>query len=190
MPRNKIDYSKTIIYKIVCNDLLITDIYVGSTTNFTRRKSQHKHNCNKPKSRDYNFKIYQIIRDCGNWENWTMIQIEEYPCSNSNEATARERYWYEQLQATLNVRHPQRTDQEYYGANKEHIAEYKKQYAEINKDKISEKGKKYYLANKEHISEYKKQYAQKNKDKLAEYKKKWYESNKNKMVEKLESSNA
>lgn len=184
MPRQEIDYSKTIIYKIVCNNLEITDIYVGSTTNFTRRKSQHKNNCNRPKSKDYHFKIYQTIRDNGDWGNWAMVQIEEFPCVNGHEARARERYWYEQFQATLNMKYPQRTAQEFYGANKEHIAEYKKQYAEINKDKISEKGKKYYLTNKEHISEYKKQYAQKNKDKITEYKKKWYESNKTKMAEK------
>ncbi len=42
MPRNEIDYSKTIIYKIVCNDLTITDCYVGSTTDFKTRKAAHK----------------------------------------------------------------------------------------------------------------------------------------------------
>jgi len=183
MPRHEIDYSKTIIYKIVCNNLEITDIYVGSTTNFTRRKSQHKHSCNKPNSKDYNFKIYQIIRNNGGWgDNWAMFQIEEFPCANGNESRARERYWYEQFQATLNMQYPQRTDKEYYESNKEHITKYKKQYAEINKDKILEKGKNYYLANKEEISEYKKQYAKNNKDKIAEYKKKWYESNKVKML--------
>jgi hypothetical protein len=38
MPKTIIDYSKCVMYKIVCNDLEITDIYVGHTTNFTRRK--------------------------------------------------------------------------------------------------------------------------------------------------------
>ena len=31
MPKKIIDYSKTIIYKIVCNDLTITEVYVGHT---------------------------------------------------------------------------------------------------------------------------------------------------------------
>jgi predicted GIY-YIG superfamily endonuclease len=30
------------MYKIVCKDLSITDVYVGSTTNFTNRKRDHK----------------------------------------------------------------------------------------------------------------------------------------------------
>ena len=44
MPKNPIDYSKTIIYKIqhIEKDDLI---YVGSTTNFTKRKSAHKACC-------------------------------------------------------------------------------------------------------------------------------------------------
>jgi hypothetical protein len=38
MPKTTIDYSKTVIYKIVCNDLDVKDIYIGSTTEFTKRK--------------------------------------------------------------------------------------------------------------------------------------------------------
>ena len=32
MPRKVVDYSKTVIYKIVCKDLNITELYVGHTT--------------------------------------------------------------------------------------------------------------------------------------------------------------
>ena len=63
MPKKLIDYSKTIIYKIVCNDLTITEVYVGHTTNFIKRKAPHKYNCNNPNSKSYNFKIYNIIRN-------------------------------------------------------------------------------------------------------------------------------
>ena len=42
MPRKEIDYSKTVIYKIVCNDLNVKDVYVGHTTDFTKRKATHK----------------------------------------------------------------------------------------------------------------------------------------------------
>ena len=35
-----------VMYKIVCNDLNINDCYVGHTTNFNNRKSDHKYNCN------------------------------------------------------------------------------------------------------------------------------------------------
>ena len=88
MPKTIIDYSKTIIYKIVCNDLNITDLYVGHTTQFTKRKCGHKSKCNNLNSKSYNLIIYKTIRDNGGWENWSMIEIEKYNCNDSNEAIA------------------------------------------------------------------------------------------------------
>ena len=76
MPRhNNCDYNKTVIYKIVCKDESITDVYVGSTTNFNARKSGHKsasvrfHNVNRLKHR----KLYITIYENGYWENWNML---------------------------------------------------------------------------------------------------------------------
>ena len=98
MPRKPIDYFETIMYKIVCNDLSILDCYVGSTTDFTRRKAEHK-NLTKTSER----KIYTFIRENGGWNNWSMVQIEEYPCMNSNQKNKRIRYWFEELRASLNM---------------------------------------------------------------------------------------
>ena len=102
MPKKNIDFSKTIIYKIVCNDLNITDVYVGHTTNFINRKARHKTNCNNINGKAYNFKIYNTIRNNGGWLNWSMIEIENYLCNDINEACARERYWYELLNGYQN----------------------------------------------------------------------------------------
>ena len=41
-----VNYNKSMIYKICCNDLKIKEIYIGSTTNFTKRKQTHKSYCN------------------------------------------------------------------------------------------------------------------------------------------------
>lgn len=109
MPRTSVDYSNTVIYKIVCKDVAITDLYVGSTTDFTKRKSQHKRSCNNPTDNDYNQTKYQCIRSNGGWENWDMLEIEKSPCSDGNEARTRERYWYEQLNANLSCFKPIRT---------------------------------------------------------------------------------
>jgi hypothetical protein len=35
MPCKPVDYSRTLMYKLVCNDLNITDVYTGHTTDFT-----------------------------------------------------------------------------------------------------------------------------------------------------------
>jgi hypothetical protein len=101
MPKNNIDYSNTIIYKIYCKDININDVYVGHTTNFSKRKYQHKISC-----KTQNVKIYNIIRENGGWENWDMIEIANYNCKNSSEARIKEQYYYKLLNATLNSINP------------------------------------------------------------------------------------
>lgn len=103
MPRLPIDYSKTVIYKIVCNNLNIKDLYVGSTTDFRRRKSQHKSSCEANKI----LKVYTMINANGGWDNWTMIEIEKYTdCLDGNQSRTRERHYYELLNANMNSRMP------------------------------------------------------------------------------------
>ncbi len=153
MPRNEIDYSKTIIYKIVCNDLNITDCYVGSTTDFKTRKSAHKSNCNNEKCSSYNLKIYKMIRENGGWSNWSMLQIEKFVCSDSNEAHARERYWIEYLNSELNIRIPIRSKKENCDYYKLYKAKYYDEHKEDNKDHLKE----YCIQNKEKIHIYGKQ---------------------------------
>jgi len=99
MPKDNIDYSNTIIYKIYCNNNTITDTYVGHTTNFYVRKYQHKNSCNNSKNM---LKIYKTIRENGGWDNWNMMEIAKYNCNDSTEARIKEQLHYEELQSTLN----------------------------------------------------------------------------------------
>ena len=112
MPKDVINYKNTIIYKIVCNDLNIKDIYVGSTTNFIGRKRQHKKNCCNNIKKTENCKIYKFIKENGGWNNWSMFEIEKFECNDGNEARTRERYWYEILNANLNSQRPLTTIEE------------------------------------------------------------------------------
>lgn len=102
MPKENIDYSNTIIYKIYCNDSSITDLYVGHTTNFIKRKYQHKILCNSSKK----LKIYDLIRINGGWDNWNMIEIAKYKCQDATEARIREQEHYDLLKPTLNSINP------------------------------------------------------------------------------------
>jgi hypothetical protein len=163
MPRTAIDYSKTIIYKIVCNDLTITDLYISATTDFPKRKSSHKSICNGD-SKDSNSKIYKIIRNNGGWDNWAMIQIEEYPCANGNEAKARVRYWIEELNAKLNIKVPLRTRAEYRVDNKEEITTYNKKYNEDYKDALKEKRRQNREKNRDEINRKKREAYHKKKE--------------------------
>ena len=109
MPRLAIDYSNTIIYKIVCKDLNIKDLYVGHTTDFKRRKTEHKKITSQSSGKSYKLKLYEMIRTNGGWDNWDMIEIEKYNCADGNEARSKERYWLEFLNAALNCSMSSRT---------------------------------------------------------------------------------
>ena len=133
------DYSKSFIYKLCCNDVNVKDVYVGSTLNFKKRKSEHKTKCYREKDKAYNYKVYQFIRANGGWDNFDMILIEQYEAKSKLDLHARERHWLETLNATLNGYIPTRTDAEYYKDNIEYYNEYHKQYRKNNSDKINRK---------------------------------------------------
>jgi len=158
MPLNAINYSETIIYKIVCKDLSIIDIYVGHTTSFKDRKKSHKSKTEKGKE-----KLYQMIRANGGWENWEMIEIEKYSCNDVNEAKKQERYWYEKLNAKLNIYVP--------FISKEEHCEKNKIYRDENKKKLSDQHKMYRKTHKENLSEQFKLYYEKHKEEINEKKK-------------------
>ena len=97
------DYSATIIYTIRCKNPSITDLYVGHTTDFVKRRSAHRQ-----ASLTYGNKLYEMIRNNGGWENWKMEIIHHFSCKNANEAREKEQEYYVALGATLNSIEPQR----------------------------------------------------------------------------------
>jgi len=152
MPKVAVNYFETCIYKLVhFDDLNDNNIYVGHTTNMTKRKCEHKSRCNNPNSKEHNHKKYQFIRENGGWDKWDMILVEKYPCDNVHEAKKRERYWITQLKASLNVDIPTRTNKEYREDNKEYIKEWFKNYDQ--KPERKENHNKYREANREKIAE-------------------------------------
>jgi hypothetical protein len=112
MPKNPVDYSKTIIYQIKCLDD-VDFVYVGHTTNFKSRKSDHKKVANSLDYKESHYKIYQTIRDNGGWENWEMIPLEEFACNSSTEARIKEQEWIDKLQTNMNTRKAFLTQEEH-----------------------------------------------------------------------------
>jgi len=145
MPKQPINYDKTIMYRIICKNPEIKDCYVGSTTDFKSRKQRHKHNCNSENSKHYNINVYQFIREHNGWDNWEMLEIEKYNAIDKSDQAKRERYWLELYNATLNSYIPSRTKKEY--------EEYNKEYYEQNKEQIKEYYKEYYKKYKEENNE-------------------------------------
>ena len=151
MPKLPIDYSNTIIYKLVHKeDYDNANIYIGSTTDLIRRKNKHKSSCNCVTNRDHNDKKYQYIRGNGGWDCFNMIEVEKFSCNDSNEVKAREEYWRCHFNAKLNSIRAYTTDEE--------KLEQMKQYYNNIKDKLSERHKQYYEQNKVRLIEYQKSY--------------------------------
>ena len=181
MPLKEINYDKTHFYKLMCKDFNITDCYVGHTTDWVKRKSDHKHRCNNPNRGGHNLPVYKFMRENGGWENWEMLWIKTLKCENAMEARSEERKCKEQLNATLNGNVPSRTFDEYRETNKDKIKEYAVEYRKNNKDKIKE----YTERNKEHRKQYNKDYREKNHEKLCEDKKQDYQKNKEHRLQKF-----
>ena len=97
MPKVPIDYSKTVMYKLMCKDPSVKDIYISQTTNPVLRKSQHK-----MASVHQNTKLYKCIRDNGGWNNWQLIVLENFPCNSSHEADKKVSDLIMELNAQLN----------------------------------------------------------------------------------------
>jgi hypothetical protein len=120
-----------------------------------------------------NLKVYKEIRENGGWDNYSMVEVEKYPCKDENEARSRERYWYENLNSQLNMIFPQRNLSEWYQANKEE----KHQYYDDNKVKILIQAKERYENNREAKMAYRKNYCDENREKIAAKKKIYREKN-------------
>ena len=199
MPRLNTDYSKIIIYKLVKNDDYENEnIYVGSTTDFIKRKNSHKNNCCNENHKKYNLKVYQNIRENGGWSEWNMIEIEKYPCNDKREAVAREEYWRCEFNAKLNMRSAFMTEEKikeqlkqyrtehaeqikkYRTEHAEQIKEQQKQYRTENADKM----KQYRTENADKIKEQRKQYRTENAEELKKYNKKYYSENAEKLKQK------
>ena len=90
-----VDYQNGKIYRLVHGDVTF---YVGSTaTPLRKRKNSHK--CDT-KRKDY--PVQKYIRKIG-LENFRIVLIEEYPCANKDELTAREQYWIDRANESFGV---------------------------------------------------------------------------------------
>ena len=148
----KVDYSKSLIYKIVCNDTNIKNIYIGSSTNFRKRKFHHKSNCyNENDKEHYDCYVYKFIRENGGWENWSMILVNYVPCKTKLELLKIEREYIETIDndLLLNRNIPSRSHKEYNRqyAKTDKCKEYQKEYQK------TDKFKEYHEKNKQKINE-------------------------------------
>lgn len=119
------------IYKITCKTN--TDlVYVGSTKDYFGRIGIHKHYANNDKK---DFILYDSIKENGGWDNWECSIIENLECDDRHDATIREGFYIDNLNACLNMAKIHHTEE----LRKASFAKAHKKYHEKNKDTIKEK---------------------------------------------------
>jgi hypothetical protein len=159
-----VNYNNTLIYKIVHNENVECEVYIGHTTDFRKRKNHHKTTCNNKTgiNSHSHYKIYEYIRENGGWDCFVMCEVEKYPCNSKSEAREREKYWFNQFNPTLNNKKAFITEDE--------VKEYYLSYPQVNREKRREWEKKNYT---------------KNEKTIVNYHKEWYLNNKNRLTEKV-----
>ena len=162
------DYNNNCIYKICCKDVNVTEIYVGHTTNFNKRKYVHEYASYTENHPNYSDYVYQFIRMNGDWYNWQMIKLYNFPCASKNEACIEERKCFDRLGAKLNTKKPYQTKEE----EKLHVKWYKSQPKALAYAKSARRKQLKYENNQtEKRIEYNKKYKIDNKEKIAEKRK-------------------
>ena len=183
-----------VIYKIKSLDPMVNYCYVGSTQNFTKRKSQHKSMCNVINKKN-DTKLYNTMRENGGWNNFEMIPIEEYKCDTPQQAHIREQFWIENIEenklnsinAFISVEDKQdqiaKRKKEYEFKKRkqiaEQIAEQIKDFYFKNKDQMEKQQKEYNLKTLDQMKEY----YFKNRDQIAEQQQEFYVKSRDKIAE-------
>tara|TARA_R100000935_G_scaffold15264_1_gene30352 strand:+ start:42 stop:449 length:408 start_codon:yes stop_codon:yes gene_type:complete len=112
------DYSNACVYKIVCKDTHVKEIYIGSTTRFNKRRTEHKSRYKKNTS----FKVYEFIRNNGGWDNWEMVKIKDViNCIDRFSIKKAERELIDELEPALNTTKPNRTTADWRNDNKDRV---------------------------------------------------------------------
>lgn len=98
------DYEYTfIMYKIVPKNPELKYCYIGYTTDFEWRKSDHmKYTTYENDEKHYHLKIYETIIRNGGWNEWEMIELERINCKSKLEARIRQQELIHEYGANLN----------------------------------------------------------------------------------------
>ena len=156
------DYSKTLIYKLACNDPLVTDFYLGYTT------FSLVHLCDmfRVRCKNDNWHVCDFILKNGGFTNWNIERLDCKPCTNSLEARTELRKHFDATPPTLNIHLPTRTRKEY--SKREKTLTRQKEYRGENREKIIKDQAAIYQKNKERIAIRRREYFLANKDKVNE----------------------
>ena len=93
---------KIVFYKIYLNSDE-QHFYIGSTNNFSRRKSHHKKNVLNRRGKRYWTKLYLFIRENGGWSNFTMAVMDTIEYESRTDAFTHEMNLIKEHKPPLNT---------------------------------------------------------------------------------------
>jgi len=106
------------VYKLFCDNA--NEFYIGSSFDMKARKRNHKNNCNNIKQKEYNYKVYQYIRENKGFENWKFEILVEKEFENKTALKIKEKECINLLKPSLNIQNPYRTEEDFKIQLKEH----------------------------------------------------------------------
>lgn len=130
-------------------------IYIGSTCNkLSKRLHYHRNDFKRyTNGKQHYVTSYEILKHPDHY----IELIENFPCNDKNELNRREGVRIRGCATAVNKCIAGRTINEWCADNKEHIADYQKQYRGDNKEAIARHKSQYYEDNREKITRQKKQ---------------------------------
>jgi hypothetical protein len=178
-----LDYKNGQIYAIVNEEG--KEVYIGSSCQpLYKRWYQHK----QDSKRRSHFNVYKHIEECGGFEKFRIILVEEYPCENKKQLERREGEHIKRINPVGNRFVAGRTQKEYNKLyreqNREGINERRREYYDENRDRINERRREYHEQTCNHINERRRKYYEENRDRINERKRKYYEENRDRINER------
>jgi hypothetical protein len=98
------------VYKLYCDG--IDDFYIGSCWDIKKRKPNHKSFCNNPKGKEYNYKVYQYIRENRGFDEWKIEILVEKEFENKRALEIKEQECIKLLKPSLNSQSAYQTKEE------------------------------------------------------------------------------
>ena len=153
-----VNYQNSFIYKIQHKENKEL-IYIGSSTNYTRRKQ-----CHKDRTKNKTTKLYETIRNNGGFDNFIMEEIKKFPCNSKKELEIEEQKCMEEYNCTLNTLKSFITEEDkkirdakshkkLYEINKEERKKYVNEWINNNREKHNEYNRKTKAKYKEYNKE-------------------------------------
>jgi len=160
-------------------------VYVGSTKDFNQRKFSHKSRCISSE-----FKVYQMIREHGGWEQFDMVELKQIECTQLEARQEEDRVRIE-LNAQLNtfsavvdIEIRNKKMQKYHQSHREEILKRQQGYRQEHLEQLKQQNREYNRIHREQIKQQKQEYCQAHREEIKQKRQEHYQSHREEISQK------